>query len=194
MRSSIAQKMLREPKPRANQMMKPCHQCKTEVSTSVKICPHCGTKWPTANGKMRMDRAAIVVFGLAAAIAMFGYGGGNSASAPVRAVAERAVDFTAKDITAMVQTSRDNEVRFNRDYKNKVFSDVLTFKSVNERTFTSGYQVQFSGAYCFIDRHDAAAQRLIEWNKGHSARVTGVIRTTMFGDVALENCAISDEG
>jgi hypothetical protein len=31
--------------------LKPCRECKKEVSTSAATCPHCGTKSPTARGK-----------------------------------------------------------------------------------------------------------------------------------------------
>jgi RNA polymerase subunit RPABC4/transcription elongation factor Spt4 len=41
--------------------LKPCRECKVEVSTGAKNCPHCGVKWPTASGGMRWDRLAIVV-------------------------------------------------------------------------------------------------------------------------------------
>ena len=99
--------------------------------------------------------------------------------------------FTGSDIATIVDTSRQNEVRFNRDYKGKVFSDVLTFEQMTENTFGSDIHIHFRGAYCFSD-DKAMLQRMIEWNKGHRARVTGVIRTTMFGDIALKNCVISE--
>jgi hypothetical protein len=49
--------------------LKPCRECKTEVSNGAKNCPHCGVKWPTATGSMRWDRLAIV----AALILAIGY-------------------------------------------------------------------------------------------------------------------------
>ena len=112
-------------------------------------------------------------------------------SVTVKPITERPVDFTARDIETMVEVSRQNEVRFNRDYKGRVFSDVLTFKSMTENTFGSDMHVDFRGAYCFVS-DKAMQQRMIEWNKGHRARVTGVIQTTMFGDIALKDVVISE--
>ena len=152
----------------------------------------------------RQDRKGLkVVFGLAA-LAVIAISMNNGAevgtsptpttvTAPKKSVpiTERPVDFTARDIETIVEVSRQNEVRFNRDYKGRVFSDVLMFKSMTENTFGSDMHVNFRGAYCFVS-DKAMQQRMIEWNKGHRARVTGVIGTTMFGDIALKSCVISE--
>src|SRR4051812_33293156 len=82
--------------------------------------------------------------------------GGNK-SAPAQSVTSKPVDFSARDIRTIVDASRTNEPRFNRDYKGKVFSAALPFKSISERTF-GGYQVNMGGAYCF-PKDQATAHR-----------------------------------
>ena len=153
----------------------------------------------------RQDRKGLkVVFGLMglAALAVISMNNGHevgatpttvtaSKSVTVKPITERPVDFTARDIETIVAVSRQNELRFNRDYKGRVFSDMLTFKSMTENTFGSDMHVSFRGAYFFVS-DKAMQQRMIEWNKGHRAKVTGVIKTTMFGDIALTNVVISE--
>jgi uncharacterized protein YraI len=95
--------------------------------------------------------------------------------------------FTLRDAKDIVDTSRGNEVRFNRDYKGKTFQDVLTLKSITERLLGSGYNVSFDGADCRVNATEA--QRMIDWNKGQQVRVTGSIRTTAFGDLQLDACS-----
>lgn len=35
--------------------LKPCHECKQEVSTGARTCPHCGVKFPTGRPLVDMD-------------------------------------------------------------------------------------------------------------------------------------------
>ena len=44
--------------------------------------------------------------------------------------------FITSDIPLIVEISRTNEIRFNRDYKGKPFSDVLPFRRALEDFFT----------------------------------------------------------
>jgi hypothetical protein len=110
------------------------------------------------------------------------------------ASAESGNGFSNRDIPRIVETSRDNEIRFNRDYKGKTFSGVLPFYSATEKVIGSGYLVQFgetsSGVYCFIS-DKRILDRVIDWNKGKLVRVSGTIRTTMFGSIALETCEMN---
>src|SRR5260221_2692499 len=122
-------------------------------------------------------------------VALVVYGGDKSAPAP--SVTSKPVDFSARDIRTIVDASRTNEPRFNRDYKGKVFSAVLPFQSISERTF-GGYQVNMGGAYCFPN-DQAMAHRMIEWRGGHNAKITGTIHSTLFGDIWLDDeCVITE--
>jgi len=128
-------------------------------------------------------------------VALVVYGGDKSTpapSAPALSATSKPVDFSARDIGTIVDASRTNEPRFNRDYKGKVFSAVLPFRSISERTF-GGYQVNMGGAYCFPE-DKAMAHRMIEWRGGHSAKITGTIHSTLFGDIWLDDDCVITEG
>jgi len=104
--------------------------------------------------------------------------------------------FGNSDARLIVDTSRNNELRFKLDFKGKTFSDVMRFESAKERTFGSGYLVEFSernftGIYCFVD-DKAILKRVIDWNKDKMVKVTGIIEAAMFGKIELDNCKIDE--
>jgi hypothetical protein len=108
--------------------------------------------------------------------------------------------FTKGDIPLMVETSRTNEIRFDRDYKGKPFSDVLPFRRALEDFFTKGeYTVSFGraafggGVDCSIS-HPTILNQVVEWSPGALVSVNGTIRTTMMGDVVLDNCQFTRVG
>jgi hypothetical protein len=84
----------------------------------------------------------------------------------------------------IVDDSRNNEPRFNRDFKGKPFGDVLVFQSISQTLWY--WQAHFEGAYCFVD--EKTAKSMIDWNRGQQVAVSGTIKTTMFGDIQLDNC------
>jgi len=52
-------------------MLKPCHECKTPVSTQARRCPQCGAEWPTrtagqANQARGMRTLFLIVLGVCA--------------------------------------------------------------------------------------------------------------------------------
>jgi predicted metalloprotease len=108
--------------------------------------------------------------------------------------AQSAPMFTNKDIPTIVETSRSNEIRFNRDYKGKIFSDVLPFTRASETWLGGGYRVGFGskgmgggGVDCQIS-DPKVLNEVVEWNPGLMVSVTGRIKTTSMGDLQLENC------
>jgi hypothetical protein len=95
--------------------------------------------------------------------------------------------FNMGDADSIVDASRSNELRFNRDYKGQPFSDVVTFHSLTQQLFTpSRWSVDLNGVYCEVDSD--AASRMIDWRKGQRIRVTGVIYSTTLGDIWLKDC------
>lgn len=84
----------------------------------------------------------------------------------------------------IVDDNRNNEPRFNRDFKSKPFLDVLVFKSISQTLWK--WQASFDGAYCFVD--EKTARSMIDWNKGQQVTVYGTINDTMFGDIHLDSC------
>lgn len=72
--------------------IKPCRECKAEVSTEAKTCPKCGTPAPTADQPSRGFKIALgAVFGLfAVCVVASSGGGGGKAPAPVTTAAPTA--------------------------------------------------------------------------------------------------------
>jgi predicted metalloprotease len=117
-----------------------------------------------------------------------------AATPAVEQYAQSAPMFTTKDIPKIVETSRSNEIRFNRDYKGKMFSDVLPFTRASGTWLGGGYRVGFGskgmgggGVDCQIS-DPTVLNEVVEWNPGLMVSVTGRIRTTSMGDLQLENC------
>jgi len=44
--------------------LKPCRECKTEISTSAKTCPHCGVKWPSGGYNWNVPVGLFIVIAL----------------------------------------------------------------------------------------------------------------------------------
>jgi hypothetical protein len=108
--------------------------------------------------------------------------------------------FTKDDIPLMIETSRTNEIRFERDYKGKPFSDVLPFRRALEDFFVKGeYTVSFGtlpfrgGVECSIS-HPKVLNAVVEWRPGVLVSVRGIVRTTMMGDLVLDNCQFTPQG
>jgi len=100
------------------------------------------------------------------------------------------------DMPRIVDDSRNNELRFNRDYKGQRLTFVGRFNGVTESLFGLRKHVTIkgfgpNGAYCFLDNADPVLKRMIDWRRGQQINVSGTISTTMFGDVALDDCSIS---
>jgi hypothetical protein len=100
------------------------------------------------------------------------------------------------DMPAIVNDSRNNELRFHRDYEGKPFAFVGRFVSVTDGFLWTGKQVQFkgtgrNGAYCFLSTSDPVLKQMVDWPAGQWANVAGTISTTMFGDISLDDCTVT---
>lgn len=71
--------------------MKPCRECKQEISTEGKQCPHCGKKYPTGgwSGGAKLGVGLLVLYGLGQA---FGDRGSSPSSAAVASIAPAATN------------------------------------------------------------------------------------------------------
>lgn len=92
--------------------------------------------------------------------------------------------FNLRYAKQIVDDNRNNEPRFNRDFKGKQFLDLLSFKSITHTLWK--WQANFDGAYCFVD--EKTAKSMIDWSKGQQVAVYGTINDTMFGDIQLDSC------
>lgn len=62
--------------------LKPCRECKKEVSTDAKTCPHCGVSNPTVAAKDQVAGAVgvVVILGILSVAAMWCFGGDSGSS------------------------------------------------------------------------------------------------------------------
>jgi hypothetical protein len=100
--------------------------------------------------------------------------------------------FFVSDLRRIVDASRNQEARFNRDFKNQPFDANVTFYSASEGWFGDwlihfNTDTRMTRVYCLM----APPANLADWQKGKHMHIYGVIDTTMFGDVNLNECQFS---
>ena len=72
-------------------------------------------------------------------------------------------NFTADDLPLIVETSRNNEIRFDRDYKGKVFSSPAIFGGASESLFRKGtYMLKFKVEGGYEQNIGRAAKRRVQ--------------------------------
>lgn len=70
--------------------LKPCKECKREISTEAKTCPHCGKKSPTSRaGSLGLILVAVLVLSVFAALSSTPTPTDNASPPPATAPAER---------------------------------------------------------------------------------------------------------
>ena len=112
--------------------------------------------------------------------------------------AANAQTLNSSDITAVADASRNNEIRFNRDYRGKTFSDLMIFNSADENIFAAGsYWLRFQsgksaslfgGGVTCRTSDQSVLNEVADWNKGQQVLVTGTVRTTQMGIVHIDDC------
>jgi hypothetical protein len=103
----------------------------------------------------------------------------------------------AKDIQRAVDTYKQNELRFVRDFKGKPIAFNWVFNSVSaENWFGHGHRVSIGngsfsdGVDCYIS-DQATLDKIVEWNKGQKVYVTGIVDDVSVGDLKLSQCKIN---
>lgn len=118
----------------------------------------------------------------------------TAALALVATVAQ-AADFGPTDIQRAIETYKQNEIRFGRDFAGKTISFTWTFNRARSRMFSNGYVVEFGnggfsgGVECDVN-DQATIDTIIEWNKGQRVSVTGTIDDVTMGTLQLKGCTI----
>jgi hypothetical protein len=136
----------------------------------------------------KMRRFILAVAGLAA-VAL-------AVSDPARAQVSASATYGVSDLSHIVADSRGNELRFNRDFKDRTFDGVVAFKSVAAASLFSStkYRVSFgeirNGVDCTVS-DKATLDRIIDWQNGRPVHVKGTINTTLMGDVQLDDCTFN---
>jgi len=113
------------------------------------------------------------------------------------ALIESRTTFSTPDIARIVETSRTNEIRFNRDFRGRSFNAVMTLGKVSESFFTTGeYTIALksnagrNGVDCRIS-DPAVLNMVVDWNEGQKVEVLGNIKGTIVGDLQLSNCTLT---
>jgi hypothetical protein len=109
-------------------------------------------------------------------------------------LSSHAADFGPTDIAKAIDTYKQNEIRFKRDYVGRMISFGWTFAGASSRLF-GGYRVEFGnggwGDNVACDVKDQATlDKVVEWNKGQLVTVTGTIDDVSIGDLLLKNCTL----
>ena len=105
-----------------------------------------------------------------------------------------AQDFGASDISNIVDTSRDNALRFDRDFKGKIFSGSFALRSVDKEFLSDTYVVSLGDGWISevscTGLSKIEALPLIDVKDGTSLWIKGEIKTTIMGSINLINCNI----
>jgi hypothetical protein len=102
----------------------------------------------------------------------------------------------SRDLASVAEASKQNEARFERDYKGRTFEDRISFAGMEKPMFGGvGYDVRLGtsgflhAAQCRIS-DQATIDFLTDRNLGDLLAVRGVVERTIMGVVMMENCTI----
>jgi hypothetical protein len=101
-----------------------------------------------------------------------------------------ATDLVNADVPRAIETYKQNEMRFQRDFVGKTIEFEWMFQGASKQLFGNGYIVSFGtgglfgGVDCNVE-DQKILDTIIEWNKGQRAAVTGVIDDVMFGTLSV---------
>jgi len=115
-------------------------------------------------------------------------------SLPLHAFGQASQAFGANDIARIAQTSRDNAARFNRDFRGRSFKAKLPVNHISENfLFSDRYTATFGtsrfGDNVTCDVKDRPTiDRMMDWDRGQMVTISGTIRTTVMGDILLDDC------
>jgi uncharacterized ubiquitin-like protein YukD len=126
--------------------------------------------------------------GLAICLTLFSF------SSQARGQTSQPISYAAKDIIHIVNTSRSHAILFNRNYKGKFFKATLPVRRISENHLPQGqYTVRFGGQFsihniiCVVG-DKATIDMMMHWRMGQTVRVSGIIDTTIVGDLKLKDC------
>lgn len=100
------------------------------------------------------------------------------------------LDYT--DIQRALDTYKQNEARFNRDFVNKTIAFQGSVDKVVKSVIGGGYYVTFGGDTVKCDLQDQATiDKAIDWNPGQRVDVLGTIDDVWFGTLHLKHCTLN---
>jgi hypothetical protein len=103
--------------------------------------------------------------------------------------------FSEKNLKEIVFASQNNEMRFDRDYKYKIFSGVGVFvKSLKSLFSDQKYIIEIkteSGEVDCVTSDSIILNEVINWDPGHAVKISGKIESTSLGDLMLgSGCSV----
>ena len=111
------------------------------------------------------------------------------------AIMEEAFYLGADDLEGAVDTYKENQARFKRDFAGREFKADMPVYDISENVFMEGHWTIKLGDGVFGARdvkcktsNSADVNIIADWNKGDIISVTGVVADVMMGDVELSNC------
>jgi hypothetical protein len=176
--------------------LKPCKECKKEVSTSATACPNCGVKNPTRRGpsKIVLYGGGALLLGMCAVARSGGpKPNGNATSSLSPRAAE--VNVVAVPVTAL-KLWRDydaNEVSADSNYKGRLLAVSGNIDSINKDAFNN-VSVMLRSPNEFMPVHatlkDSQTSRAGNLAKGQSVVVTCMGGGMIVGTPILQDCTI----
>jgi hypothetical protein len=106
-------------------------------------------------------------------------------------------DFSLNDLPTIKQTSRREDLRFQRDYKGKTFEATMSFSSAD--TFLGQLMAYLddphstglgSDVHCEMIDTPATRDFLIDLHRGDKVHIRGYIHDTVMGTLILNSCSI----
>ena len=187
--------------------MKKCKVCGKELSKKAKMCPSCGEDQRNffTKHKILTVLGAIVIVG-----AIGGATGSDSNSQEIKEISSNEIvqieeqQSTKQEIveepsieilaTDLIQAYGDNEVRADKEYKNKkikitgVVDSIDTTLDQTSILLTDGAEFSFTGVQCFFA--EEYLDQIAELNKGDTITIEGKVDGYVAGlNVVINNCA-----
>jgi hypothetical protein len=177
--------------------LKPCVECKKEVSTSAKACPHCGKKNPTVGPGAKVVSGVIVALlalWICKAVATSADSEQSSSHpaslAPAAASAPRAPSEHV-DAVRLWQAYEANEVAADAAYKGKVL-EVAGVVTGIDKDFLGNIIVNMRSPNQFMPTRatlvKSEERRAAELSKGDRVTLTCECRGRIVGSPSLDDC------
>lgn len=176
--------------------LKPCIECKKEISTGAKTCPHCGKKNPTTSAAQSLVGAVIVIVFMLYCIGKVG----DTASGP--SATSTASNTSAPGLAArtpiatvsameMWQQYDANEVSADNYYKGRVFRVTGTVQSI-DKDFMDNIVLhlrspnEFMSTSATVDQEGAS--QAAQLSKGERVSLTCLVKGRIIGSPVLDDC------
>lgn len=180
--------------------MKDCRECKKEVSTEAKTCPHCGVKNPTQK-QTSTGMKILIGFGIFVAGISFlaDYGKDQKTTGTTAAVSttpkptQQQEQVTPVSVAQLFSDYEQNEARADSIYKDKLLSVRARVQSI-DKDFMDNIVLMLASKNEFMPIHATIeknqAQKAINLNKGDTVNLTCRGKGKVVGTPVLDDCTI----